>query len=145
MFACSARTSVFVECVARRLPSATPTNAAARQQLSALREEFLTGVKSIDGMDWFVERQLPSWIYCLYDAETNNLLGDRRRRGGADPSFDRLVRNHKRKTRKRAVDMIRHRIHMDNIRHHIHMSRLRTEEAVADFIDELRRDGAVRD
>ena len=120
-------------------------DAAARQQLSALREEFLTGVKSIDGMDWFVERQLPSWIYCLYDAETNNLLGDRRRRGGADPSFDRLVRNHKRKTRKRAVDMIRHRIHMDNIRHHIHMSRLRTEEVVADFIDELRRDGAVRD
>ncbi len=41
--------------------------------------------------------------------------------------------------------MIRHRIHMDNIRHRIHMSRLRTEEAVADFIDELRRDGAIRD
>ena len=118
---------------------------AARQGVSALREKFSTGVKSIDGMDWFVERQIPSWIYCLYDGETNNLLGDRRRHGGADPSFDRLVRNHKRKTRKRAVDMIRHRIHMDNIRHHIHMSRLRTEEAVADFIDELRRDGAIRD
>ena len=44
-------------------------DAAARQRLSALREEFSTAVKSIDGMDWMFEGQIPSWIYCLYDWE----------------------------------------------------------------------------
>ena len=99
-------------------------DAAARQRLSALRAaaDLLprsrwtrceTGIKSIDGMDWLVYRQIPSWIYCLHDWE--NFTAGRGRPW----------------KRKRAAD---------EIRHHIYIKGSRAQELVNDFMAELLRD-----
>ncbi|CAH0364612.1 unnamed protein product [Pelagomonas calceolata] len=113
-------------------------DAAARQQLSALREEFLTGVKSIDGMDWLLYRQIPSWIYCLYDwEESSAALG---RWGPVDMFGDRgwtfRRKEKEREKRKRAVDEIRHQIHIKGSR---------AQEYVDDFLAELLRDAREED
>jgi hypothetical protein len=90
---------------------------AARQRLSIIRNERSTGVRSIDGIDWLVERQIPSWIYCLHDWEN---FHEGRGRGQYWK-------------RKRAVDEIRHHIHKAG-----------AAEAADDFIIELLQDGPAQ-
>ena len=86
---------------------------AARQRLRILRNERPTGVRSIDGIDWLVERQIPSWIYCLHDWE--NFTAGRGRPW----------------KRKRVADEIRHQIHIKGSR---------AQELVNDFMAELLRE-----
>ena len=110
-------------------------DAAARQRLGALREKFSTGVKSIDGMDWLVERQIPSWIYCLYDwEEMSAALG---RWGPVDMFGDRgwtfRRKEKEREKRKRAVDEIRHHIHKAG-----------AAESADEFMVELLQDGPAQ-
>ena len=95
-------------------------DAAARQRLSALREKFSTGVTSIDGMDWMYEGQIPSWIYCLYYWENFPRIewGDLR-----DVYWER----------KRAVEEIRHHIHLAG-----------AAEAANEYILELLQDGPAQ-
>ena len=88
-------------------------DAAARQRLRIIRNERPTGVRSIDGIDWLVERQIPSWIYCLHDWE--NFTAGRGRPW----------------KRKRVAD---------EIRHHIHIKGSRAQELVNDFMAELLRE-----
>ena len=91
---------------------------AARQRLRILRNERPTGVRSIDGIDWLVERQIPSWIYCLHDWENSTA-------GRGRPW-----------KRKRAAD---------EIRHHIYIKGSRAQEFVDDFLAELIRDAREED
>ena len=91
---------------------------AARQRLRILRNERPMGVRSIDGIDWLVERQIPSWIYCLHDWE--NFTAGRGRPW----------------KRKRAAD---------EIRHHIYIKGSRAQEFVNDFLAELIRDAREED
>jgi len=124
-------------------------DAAARQRLSALRAaaDLLprsrwtrceTGIKSIDGMDWLVYRQIPSWIYCLYDwEEMSAALG---RWGPVDMFGERgwtfRRKEKEREKRKRAVDEIRHQIYIKGSR---------AQELVNDFMAELLRDAREED
>jgi len=96
---------------------------AARQRLSILRNERSTGVRSIDGIDWLVERHVPSWIYCLYDWENF-------------PRRDYGDLRDVHRERKRAVD---------EIRHHIYIKGSRAQEFVNDFLAELIRDAREED
>ena len=93
---------------------------AARQRLSILRNESSSGVRSIDGIDWLVERQIPSWIYCLYDWENF----PRREWGDLKPG---------RFKRQRAADEIRHHIYMGG-----------AAEAADEYILELLQDGPAQ-
>jgi len=93
---------------------------AARQRLSTLRNERSSGVRSIDSIDWLMERQIPSWIYCLYDWENF----PRREWGDLKPGRFR---------RQMAVDQIRHRIHIAG-----------AAEAADEYILELLQDGPAQ-
>ena len=93
---------------------------AARQRLRILRNESSSGVRSIDSIDWLVERQIPSWIYCLYYWENFPRIewGDLR-----DVYWER----------KRAVEEIRHHIHLAG-----------AAEAADEYILELLQDGPAQ-
>ena len=93
---------------------------AARQRLRILRNERPTGVRSIDGIDWLVERQIPSWIYCLYDWENFP------RREWGDLKAGRFERQ----------------MAVDEIRHHIHLAG--AAEAADEYILELLQDGPAQ-
>ncbi len=95
-------------------------DATARQRLSILRNERSTGVRSIDSIDWLVERQIPSWIYCLYDWEN---FPRREWRDYKPGRFERQM----------AVDQIRHHIHMAG-----------AAEAADEYILELLQDGPAQ-
>ena len=88
---------------------------AARQRLRILRNERPMGVRSIDGIDWLVERQIPSWIYCLHDWE--NFTAGRGRPW----------------KRRRAADELRHHIHKAG-----------AAEAADEYILELLQDGPAQ-
>ena len=93
---------------------------AARQRLRILRNERSSGVRSIDSIDWLMEGHVPSWIYCLYDWENF----PRREWGDLKPG---------RFKRQRAVDEIRHHIHLAG-----------AAEAADEFIVELLQDGPAQ-
>jgi hypothetical protein len=104
-------------------------DAAARQRLSALREIFSTGVKSIDSMSWFFQGQVPSLIYVLYDFEHGT---------GAFPIRDMrkfMARKKARGKRQRAAD---------EIRRHLLTSPLAYSEAADEFLVELLQDGPAQ-
>ena len=104
-------------------------DAAARQRLSALREEFLWGVKSIDSMSWFCQGQVPSWIYVLYDWETTNTDGS------WHDTLKFMAHRKERETRQKAAD---------EIRNHIILSGSRGAEEADEFIVELLQDGPAQ-
>ena len=93
---------------------------AARQRLRILRNESSSGVRSIDSIDWLVERQIPSWIYCLYDWENFP------RREWGDLKAGRFERQ----------------MAVDEIRHHIHLAG--AAEAADEYILELLQDGPAQ-
>jgi hypothetical protein len=93
---------------------------AARQRLRILRSESSSGVRSIDSIDWLVERQIPSWIYCLYDWENFP------RREWGDLKAGRFERQ----------------MAVDEIRHHIHLAG--AAEAADEYILELLQDGPAQ-
>ena len=102
---------------------------AARQRLSALREEFSWQVKSIDSMSWFCQGQVPSWIYVLYDWETTNTDGSWR------DTLKFMAHRKEREKRQRAAD---------EIRRHLLTSPLAYSEAADEFIVELLQDGPAQ-
>ena len=104
-------------------------DAAARQRLSTLREEFSWQVKSIDSMSWFCQGQVPSWIYVLYDWETTNTDGS-----WAD-TLKFMAHREEREKRQRAAD---------EIRNHIILSGSRAAESADEFIVELLQDGPAQ-
>ena len=104
-------------------------DAAARQRLSALREEFSWQVKSIDSMSWFCQGQVPSWIYVLYDWETTNTDGS------WHDTLKFMAHREEREKRQRAAD---------EIRRHLLTSPLAYSEAADEFIVELLQDGPAQ-
>ena len=104
-------------------------DAAARQRLSALREEFLWGVKSIDSMLWLGMGHIPSWIYVLYDWETTNTDGS------WTDTLKFMAHRKEREKRQRAAD---------EIRNHIILSGSQAAEAADEFIVELLQEGPAQ-
>ena len=102
---------------------------AAAQRLSALREEFLWGVKSIDSMSWFCQGQVPSWIYVLYDWETTNTDGS------WTDTLKFMAHRKEREKRQRVAD---------EIRNHIILSGSQAAEAADEFIVELLQEGPAQ-
>ena len=108
-------------------------DAAARQRLSALRNQFSTGVKSIDGMDWMAEGQIPSWIYCLYDWESDWERSFFTSAADFLAKRSSYVQKMAREKRQRAVDEIRHHIHKAG-----------AAESADEFIVELLQEGPAQ-
>ena len=104
-------------------------DAAARQRLSTLREEFSWQVKSIDSMSWFCQGQVPSWIYVLYDWETTNTDGS------WTDTLKFMAHRKERETRQKAAE---------EIRNHIVLSGSRAAESADEFIVELLQDGPAQ-
>ena len=102
------------------------------------KAELQTAVDAcIDGMDWLVERQTPSWIYCLYDGETSFYT--------ISSVEDFLAKRLRRQKRKTAISVAKRKRAVDEIRHHIYIKGSRAQEFVNDFLAELIRDAREED
>ena len=110
-------------------------DAAARQRVSALHNQFSTGVKSIDGMDWMAEGQIPSWIYCLYDWESD---WERSLFTSVGVFFEKRMSYRQKKAREKRQRAA------DEIRRHILTSPLAYSEATDEFIVELLQEGPAQ-